>query len=443
MKINVDKQPGCTGTLRVEIPAENVRAERDKILRAFTQKARIQGFRPGKAPRQVIEKRYGTYIREELHQSLTRQAMQEALKQDDLKLLEFGEPTAMEESSDGALSFESELTLAPEFELPNYKGLTLRLPPSELSEEELEQQVEGIRQRFAEYHDIEDRPAEQGDLVVIDYHSTLDGAPLEEALGKPAGYLAGRDGFWLKLDESSFLPGFAMQLVGVRPGDQKEISVTIPEDFPVQDLRGREPLFEVTVVELKTMELPELDDAFAERLQVESIDRLREIIAEQAGMEKRRKIDDARVQQVVEQLAGQVDFELPEAMLRAETQSQADAMVQRGVESGMDEEEIAAQQQEIFTSAGMQARTRIKSHFILQEIADAEDLAVTDSELVNHLAQIAASKNEAPKKFIRQMQKEGRIAGYRNSLLISKAIDFVIEHATVEEIPPTTQDSTP
>jgi trigger factor len=433
MNITVEKQPSCIGILRVEVPTEDVRSERETIIQGFSKQARIQGFRPGKAPRGVIEKRFATQIQEELEDRLTRKAYDEALKKEDLKVLDFGQPTGISETPSGAITFESKLTLAPDVEIPEYKGLKLQLPPAELSDAELDKQLEQIRQRFADYEDIEERAAEAGDLAVIDYSSTFDGQPLEEALGKSAGYLAGREGFWLKLDEESFLPGFAMELVGSKPGDEKEISVTIPADFPLSDLQGKDVTFAVAVKELKSMKLPELDDEFAAKLQMESIDKLKEVVAEQARAEKKRKIDDLKVNQVVEQLTGQVDFELPEALLQQETQSQADSMVQRGIQSGMGEDEIAAQQQEIFTSAGMQARTSLKTNFILQEIAAAENLVVSDQELVEHLAGMAQSRNEPPKKFIRELQKQGRIPGVRNSLLVGKAIDFVIDQATVEE----------
>ncbi|MCH7225836.1 trigger factor [Haloferula sp. A504] len=442
MNITVDKQPNCTATLKVEVPTDDVRAERDSIVKVYAKQARIQGFRPGKAPRKVIEKRFAPQISEELEERLTRKAFDEAIREQDLKVLNFGRPTAFTETPDGSVTFESMLTLAPEIDLPQYKGISVRIPPVDLTDAELDQQIEQMRERFADYADIEDRGAAEGDLAVIDYSSTLDGRPLEEALDKQVGYLAGREGFWLKIDEESFLPGFALQLVGAKPGDEKEITVTIPDDFPVAEIRGKELVFAVSVKELKAVRLPELDDDFAAKLGAESFDKLKEMIGEQAAMEKRRRIDDLKVNQVVEHFNSLVDFELPEDLVRQETQSQADSLVQRGVQSGMSEEEIAAQQQEIFATAGMQARTNLKTNFILQEVAHAEGIEVSDQELVQHLARVAQSRNENPKKVIKEMQRQGRLPGIRNSMLVGKAIDFILEHATVEEVSETPEPST-
>ena len=147
-----------------------------------------------------------------------------------------------------------------------------------------------------------------------------------------------------------------------------------------------------------------------------------------------------KVNQIVAHFNAQVNFELPDDLVTQETQSQADAMVKRGVQAGMSEAEIESQQQEIFASAGDQALSNLRTNFILQEIARIEKITVTDSELINHLAQIATSRKIAPKKFIKDMQRAGRIQNIRSSMAIGKTIDFLVEHANVVESEETTLD---
>ena len=435
MNITVEKQPNCLATLRVEVPSATVSSERAKIVSGYTAQAKIPGFRPGKAPKNVIEKRFQTAITEELDDRLVRQAYDEALRQEALKVLNFGIPQNLNHNADGSLSFHATLTLAPEVALPDYKGITVKAPSTEVTDAEVEAQLEGLRERFADYSDIEGRAAETGDLAVIDFTSSLDGQPLEEALGKSAGYLAGREGFWLKLDEASFLPGFAAEVAGLSTGDSKDIPLTIPEDFPLSDLRGKAVVFHVTLKGLKQAVLPELNDEFAAKVTGgKTLEELKAVAKQQIEVEKRRRIDDYKVNQIVEHFNSLVDFELPEDLLRHETQGQADALVERGVKSGMTEDELTAQQGEIFATAGEQARTNLKTNFILQEIARTEGISVSDNELVQQLVAIANSRKQAPKKFIKDLQRGGRIPGIRNSMLVGKAIDFVLEHATVEEI---------
>ncbi len=435
MNIIVEKQPNCLATLRVEVPSDTVKNERAKIVSGYAAQARIPGFRPGKAPKNVIEKKFQTAITEELDDRLVRQAYDEALRKEALKVLNFGIPQNLLHNSDGTLTFHATLTLAPEVQLPDYKGITVKAPSGEVTDAEIDTQLQGLRERFADYQDIEGRSAQGGDLAVIDFTSSLDGQPLEEALGKPAGYLSGREGFWIKLDENSFLPGFSAQVEGMAGGESKDIPLTIPEDFPLSDLRGKEVTFHVTLKGLKQAVLPELDDEFAAKVTGgKTLEELKSMAKQQIEVEKRRQIDDYKVNQIVEHFNSLVDFELPEDLLRHETQGQADALVERGVKSGMSEEELSAQQAEIFATAGDQARTNLKTNFILQEIARTEGISVSDQELVNHLAMIAQSRKQNPRKFIKELQRSGRIPGIRNSMLVGKAIDFVLEHATVEEI---------
>lgn len=434
MNIVVEKQPKCVATLRVEIPAEKVRGQRDQIVRNYAAKVRIPGYRPGKAPLPIVEKRFAKDISDELHDSLINQAFDEAIQQENLKVLDFGNPGDVSTLPDGGISFASTLTLAPEVQLPDYKGITVTVPPAEVPDEELQAQLKSLQERFADFTTIEGRAAAMGDFAVIDYTSTVDGKPTEEFLGKPAGYLSGREGFWLRLDEKAFLPGFAAQLEGMNAGDSREITLTLPEDFPVEDLRNREMVFSVKLNELKEAVLPALDDELAGKLAPgKTMAEISEIIRENMRHERKRRIDDMKVNQIVAYFNTQVDFDLPDNLLTQETQSQADAMVSRGVQAGMSEEEIASQQAEIFASAGQQAISNLRTNFLLQEIARVEKITVSDAELVNHLAQVAQSRKVSPKKLIKDMQRGGRLPSVRNSIAIGKTIDFLVGLANVKE----------
>ena len=442
MNIVVEKQPKCVATLRVEIPADKVSGQRDRIVKGYASKARVPGFRPGKAPRAVVEKRFEKEIAGELNEALINEAYDEALKQESLHVLDFGVPEDVTTHPNGSLTFVAKLTLAPEVTLPEYKGVSVTVPPIAVPDEEIDAQLTALQERFADFNPIEGRPAAMGDFAVIDYTSTVEGKPTEEFLGKSAGYLAGREGFWVRLDEKAFLPGFAAQLAGMNPGDSREITLTLPEDFPVEDVRNKELVFQTTVKELKEAVLPALDDELANRLAPgKTMDEIKDIIRENMQGERRRKIDDMKVNQIVAHFNAQVDFELPEELVTQETQSQADAMVKRGVQSGMSEHEIQSQQDEIFANAGHQALSNLRTNFILQEIARVEKITVSDSELVNHLSQIATSRKVAIKKFIKDMQRAGRLPSVRSSMAIGKTIDFLVEHANVVESTETTLDA--
>jgi trigger factor len=443
MNITIERQEKCRATLRVEVPATTVAAEKSKILASYAKEAKIPGFRPGKAPLAVIEKRYKKDITEEVESRLINQSLQESLKKEDIKVLDFGYPDHLSFTPDGSFCFDTVMTLAPEFTLPEYKGIAVSVPSNEVSDEEITTQIEGLRQRFADFTAIEDRALAMEDFAVIDFTSSLDGKPLEEALGRPAGYLGGREGFWVKMQDDSFLPGFAPHLVGLNAADTKDVTIVIPTDFPIEELREKAIVFHVSVKEVKQQILPELDNAFAEKLMgpEKTVDDLKNTIVEGMKSNKQKEIDDMKVNQLIAHFDQLVEFEIPDNLLQAETQNQADTLVRSAAQAGMTDEEITNQREALLDTASVQAKTNIKTNFILQEIAEKENIVVNDQEMIQHIMEIARRRKEEPAKLIKELQRNGQIPGIRNSLLINKALDFLLEHASVTETSETTVDA--
>ncbi len=439
MNITVDKQPECTATLRAEIPAEKVQTERKNIVKAFGSQAKIPGFRPGKTPVSVIEKRFANDIKAELESRLISAACGEAMQKDeDLKVLHFKTPETVEFNDDGTFNFTMPLILAPTFELPEYKDIEIQVASADATEEEQQSELNGILERYADYDDVEDRALKADDIAVIDFTSTLDGKPLEESVEKPVGILAGKEDYWVQIKEDAFLPGFTKQLEGAAKDETREVTCTVGEEFPLPDLHGKELLFSVTVKGIKDQKLPELDDKFVEEtLQFgkdKTVDDLKELISEQITMQKKKQIEEDKVNQIVEALLERVDFPLPEEMVAQEAQGSADDMVSRGAQSGMSDEDIANQQEEIIATAQVQARNNLKTNFILQEIANAEKITVTDNEVAQRVASIAQQQKKSPKALMRELQKDGRISSLKNSILIGKSIDFLVDITKVEEV---------
>lgn len=439
MNITVDKQPECTATLRAEIPAEKVQSERKNIVKAFGSQAKIPGFRPGKIPVSVIEKRFANDIKAELESRLISAACGEAMQKDEeLKVLHFKNPETTDFKDDGTFNFTMPLILAPTFELPEYKDIEIKAASADATDDEMQAELDGLMERYADYDDVEDRDLKTNDIAVIDFTSTLDGKPLEEAVGKPVGILAGKEDYWVQIKDDAFLPGFAKQLEGAAKDETREVTCTVGEEFPLAELHDKEILFSVTVKGIKDQKLPELNDAFVEEtLQFgkdKTVDDLKELISEQITMQKKKKIEEDKVNQIVETLLERVDFPLPEEMVAQEAQGSADDMVSRGAQAGMSDEEIASQQEEIIATAQVQARNNLKTNFILQEIAHAEKIAVTDNEVAQRVAGMAQQQKKSPKALMRDLQKDGRISSLRNSILIGKSIDFLVDNAKVEEI---------
>ena len=442
MKITVERQSNCAAKLSVEIPSDQLKGERQKIIRAFSSQARIRGFRAGKVPRTVIEKRFGEQITAELEQRMMQNALNEAAEKEDLRVIDARPPEDVVHHPDGALSFSSDLTIAPEFELPDYKGIVLEIPDRAITDEDIETELQNVRTRYADYADITDRPVQAGDFAVIDYKSQLEGKPTEEAVGQSVGYLGGGDDYWLKMEDDSILPGFSKSLEGATLNEERDFKCLVPEEFPIEELRGLELDFHVTLKGIKEQALPDLtDELAAEILPGADVKGLTEAIRGNLEQQLNQQIEELKVSQLLDKLTTMVKFDLPPELLKAETQGQADEMVERGIGSGMSEDEIEGRQDEIFAAASQRAQMNLKTDFLLQRIAEEEEIQLTQEELANRVASMANQAKKPIKTFAEELQKSGRLRGLQHSMLLSKTIDFLLEHAKVDDIEQTTGET--
>ncbi len=238
------------------------------------------------------------------------------MKDEELRVLDAKRPEEATHSPDGSFSFTSELILAPQFDLPDYKSLVIQVPDRSVEDADVDKELEQLQNRFADFNDIADRPLADGDFAVINYSSTVDGTPLEEKLGKDAGYLGSGEDYWLKMDDESFLPGFSKHLEGAAIDEEREFAVTLGDDFPLEDLRGVELDFKVKVTGVKEQILPELNDEFAAQVLPEkSLEDLRALISDQLNQQLSQQVNEFKVNQLVEKLSNGTDFELPEELI--------------------------------------------------------------------------------------------------------------------------------
>ena len=436
MNIVVEKQPKCLATLSVEVPSSLVSSQRDSITSTYSSQARIPGFRPGKAPKNVILKRFEKQISEELQDSLFGQACDLALEKENLKVLDFGFPENINQRPDGSIAFDTKLTLAPEITLPDYKGIPIKSPSPEITEAEVDEQLESLRERLATFTDTSSRPLAADDIAVVDFTTTMDSQPLIEAIGEQKGaYLAKRENHWLPVKKDSFLPGYAPQLIGMNIGENRDISLTLDDEFPIPELRGKSLVLHTTLTGIKTAELPPLDDSFAAQLLPDkTLDDVKALIRENMGVQKLEQINEFKTNQIIDHLNKTVTFELPEDIVQRETQNQANRLVEQGSKQGASNADMLSQQEEIFSLASQRATSSLRTNFILQEIAQAENLSVSDAALFAHINKISQARKQPIKTVIKDLQKKRQIQSIRNSILIGQAVDFLLEHATVTEV---------
>ena len=334
MDITINKTSDCQATLTATAPAADVNAIKDGIIASYMKNARIPGFRPGKAPKSVIAKRYASEIAEELTYRMGSDVQEQALEQNpDLKVLDFGTPEAGVQE-DGSYSLTTTLTIVPEFELPEYMGLEVSIPTSEVSDEEVQDTLQKYAESSAK-HEIVERAGAKGDIAVINFKTSIEGKPTAEYCGKPVGFMEGRDGHWMPLEEDAFIPGLPEGLIGLSAGDSKDIVVTMKEDFPLSDLAGKEVTFSCTVTEIREKQVPEITaELFEAALPGKSLDEIKEIVRENLKSNKERANDEAKADQISEKLADQLTFALPQDLVERENENTVQRKVYAAIQAG-------------------------------------------------------------------------------------------------------------
>jgi len=438
MKITLDRKPNCIAEAHVEVPSDDVAAKRKTLINRYQQLARVPGYRPGKTPAQVIAKRFESQILGELSEQLARTAAASARDEHKLDVLSINQVSDLVFQDDGAVTFTLSFTLAPELELPEYKGISVRAPAAEVTEEMLSHRMEELRSQLAQYPKIEDRPVAEGDIAVVDLNATVDGAVLEEAFPENGTRFSGLKDFWLEITPDSFLPGLAPQLKGMAVGETREgLSVTIAEDSPHEALRGRTLVYSATLNGIRVRELPELNDEFAASIAPgNTLEDLKGLLRQRLAADLAERRRSIILDQVVAHLDQLTPGELPEDALRGETQWRVDQMVNNAQRQGLSDEELIARQEEIFTAAARQARLTLKLSFLVSKIADKEKLNVENVELAARVSEIAEREGVPMKKYLKQLEKNNGLQRIRSQILHSKVLDFLAGHANVTEIDP-------
>lgn len=443
MNFIVEKQPQCRVNMRVDFSPEEVKTERDQVVDSFRKQARIHGYRPGKIPRPVIEKRFQKEISEELETRLVRLGCREGIQKESLEVIAV---TGIKEpaiNKDLTFSFTAELQVAPAFELPAYEGIPLTVAPVAVTDADVEQQMDYLRQRQAKFEDL-DRPLQMGDFALVDYSATLEGQPLEEAI-EGTGFLAQGKSQWLRLAPDSFIPGFCAELEGLAAGATKSFDLPVGEEFEVEVLRGKVLRYEVTVQAATMRVMPEWTDELAKTIggEEETLDSLQEKCrAQLLEIGKERQLEEMTTG-VLEFLDKNVEFELPDRVVAHETQRQVNQIVSRIHQRGMSEEQITGQKDAIIKHASTQAEVNVKTSFILRQIAAKENIQATEQELAMYCVQLAESAGISVKKYLRQLQKSDALEEITDRIVRSKTLKLLRDKAIVTEVAPPPEPATP
>ena len=437
MQVELETFPNCITALRVELPPDRVAQERKNILRDFQGQAKLPGYRPGKAPANLIEARYKKEIVQELQRKLVTAGTREAIAEKKLRVLSVGDVEGVQMDQDNTLRFTAKVVTAPVFELPPYQGLPVKVPPEEITDADIDRAFTQLRHRLADFENIEGRGLAMEDFAVMDYAGRLEGKPVSEIVPDAPKELTGKEAFWIKLGPETLLPGFSEALLGAMAGETRDFKLTVPGDFPIEALKGKEIDYTVKVNELKRQTLPELDDDFANKVAPgKTLAELRDLARTELTNERKGLIEKAKRQQIISQLTGSTDFELPTDFVRGETRRIMNDIVRQNQERGVSDDEIKQNETDIVTNAAGAARERLKSAFILTRIAEKEGIQATREELDGRLNMLAVRYQMTREKLLRNLQERNAIGQIEEEILLGKTLAFLSANATVEIVAP-------
>ncbi|WP_170007846.1 trigger factor [Bacillus fonticola] len=424
MSVKWEKQEGNEGVLTVTVDVDTVNKGLDQAFKKVVQQINVPGFRKGKMPRQMFDKRFGV---ESLYQDaldvILPDAYAKAVEEAGISPVSQPEIDLDQMEKGKELIFTAKVIVKPEATLGEYKGLEVEKQDTDVSDEDVQAELETLQQNQAELAVKEDAAVE-GDTVVLDFEGFVDGEAFE---GGQA------DNYSIELGSNTFIPGFEEQLVGVKAEEEKDVTVTFPEEYHAAELAGKEAVFKVKIHEVKGKELPELDDEFAKDVdeEVETLDALKAKISERLLEEKKQAAEQAIRDAVVEKAAENTQVDIPEAMIDNETGRMLQEFEQRLQAQGMTLDmyfQFSGQEEkDLKQQMAEDAKKRVLFNLTLEAVAIQENLVVTDEDVDAELEEMAKQYNLEKEQIAQALG--GQLDGLKEELKIKKAVDFLVENS--------------
>lgn len=425
MSLQVEKLEKNMAKLTIEASAEDFEKAIQKVYLKARGRINIPGFRKGKAPRKLIEKMYGTGVfYEDAANDLIPTAYAEALKDCDLEIVSRPEINVTQIESGKPFIFTAEVAVKPEVTLGEYKGVEVEKSDVEVTDEDINKEVDKERENNSRTIDVDDRAVESGDIIKLDFDGSVDGVPF--AGGKAENYT-------LTIGSGSFIPGFEDQLIGTKIGEDKDVTVTFPEDYHEKSLAGKEAVFKCKVNAITVKELPDVDDEFASEVsEFETLAEYKEDIKKKLTEKKEKEARAKKEAQAVEKAVENATMEIPDAMIDTQVQSMMEDFARRMQSQGLSLEQY-------FQFTGMDAKKmhdqmkpealkRIQNSLVLEAVAKAENIEISDEKVDEEIAKMAeAYKMEVEK--LKGIIGDSERDQMKKDLAVQAAADLIADAA--------------
>jgi trigger factor len=420
--------------VRVELDVTAVDSAFDAIAKDYQKQAALPGFRPGKAPLPMVVKKYDTEIKDEAKRKLIGDAYRKAIDEQKISVVGYPDIEEVQFGRGQSLQFTATIETAPDFQLPEYKGLPATLETKSVTDADVERALDLLRGQHASYNTVA-RPLANGDIAVVNYSGTCDGKAITE-LAPTAKGLTEQKNFWVETTEGKFIPGFAEQLIGANAGDKRTVNVDFPADFVTKELQGKKGVYEVELVEVKEKVLPPIDDELAKKFGAENLDTLK--VGVRADLENELKYSRSKNlrSQVVKELLGKVNFDLPESAVAHETRNVVYDLVRQNTQRGIARELIEQQKDEIYSVAAVNAKERVKLAFLVGRIAEQEKIQASQEDVLKRAQQLAAMYQTPFEQFIKDLQKRNGVNELYEQVLHEKVLELLEKNAIITESAP-------
>lgn len=433
MNVTVENLASCRKVVRIEVDAQAVDAMFASITKEFQKQASVPGFRPGKAPVPMVLKKYEADITEEVKRKLISENYRKAMDEQKLDAVGYPDVKEVQFGRGQALKFDATVETAPDFQLPEYKGLPAKREKQAVSDADVEKALNVLREQRLDYKTVE-RPLASTDIAVVNYTGTCDGKPITEIAPTAKG-ISEQKGYWVPADGTQFIPGFAAQILGAKAGDKRTVNIDFPAEFVTQELQGKKGVYEVELVEVKEKVLPELNDELAKSFGAENLEKLREGVRKDLENELAYKLDSSVRNQVVRALMDKLNFDLPESAVAQETKNVVYDIVRENQKRGVGREIIEKEKDQIYGAAAQAAKERVKRAFLFRKIAEKEDIKVANEEVLRRVHTLAGVYQVEPKKFLQDLQKRNGLIEIYDQLASEKVVEFLQKNAAIEEVP--------
>lgn len=411
---------GCRHSLEISIPVDEVESETGRVIADVQKRAKLPGFRPGKAPASLIRKQFAGDIRQKVLESLLPKHLQQQIEAENLNVVGRPDVTDVHFHDGEPLRFKAEFEVVPEIELQDYKGVEVPYHDPEVTDEDIEKRVAEIREQKAQYINIDPRPLEDGDYAVVGL----------ESVSGIEGKAVKQEEMVLEIGGADTIADFSENLRGLSPGDEKEFEVSYPENYSSERLSGKTIKFHATVKGVRKKELPEVNDDFAQDLgDYRTVDELREAVRRSIFAQREHEAQEAAKGKIIDKLVENHDFPIPEVFIERQIRSRVEQSLRAMGAQGMDLKSLNLDWDKLKETQRDKAVHEVKASLLLGRIAEREAIGATRDEVDKEVERQARQSREPVAAVQMRFEKDGTLGRIASHIQTDKTLNFLFEHA--------------